>query len=66
MLFDHQNQQIVRRKTQNLELCFGTNVGTNHAKAAPGCNWLWEISNGFAKICSWTNDLAIIRKFRAE
>ena len=32
MLIDHQDQQIVRRKTQNLELCFGTNVGTNQAK----------------------------------
>ena len=32
MLIDHQDQQIVRRKTQNRELCFGTNVGTNQAK----------------------------------
>ena len=32
MLIDHHDQQIVRRKTQNLELCFGTNVGTNQAK----------------------------------
>ena len=32
MLIDHQDQQIVRRKTRNLELCFGTNVGTNQAK----------------------------------
>ena len=32
MLIDHHDQQIVLRKTQNLELCFGTNVGTNQAK----------------------------------
>ena len=32
MLIDHHDQQIVRWKTQNLELCFGTNVGTNQAK----------------------------------
>ena len=32
MLIDHQDQQIVRRKTQNLDLCFGTKVGTNQAK----------------------------------
>ena len=32
MLIDHHDQQIVRRKTQNLELCFGTNMGTNQAK----------------------------------
>ena len=32
MLIDHQDQQIVRQQTQNLELCFGTNVGTNQAK----------------------------------
>ena len=32
MLIDHHDQQIVRRRTQNLELCFGTNVGTNQAK----------------------------------
>ena len=31
MLIDHHVQQIVRRKTQNLELCFGANVGTNQA-----------------------------------
>ena len=32
MLIDHSNQQIVRRKTRNFELCFGTNVGTDQAK----------------------------------
>ena len=32
MLIDHQDQQIVLRKTRNLELCFGTNVGTHPAK----------------------------------
>ena len=32
MLIDHRVQQIVRRRTQNLELCFGTNVETNQAK----------------------------------
>ena len=32
MLINHQDQQIVRRKTWNLELCFGTKVGTNQAK----------------------------------
>ena len=32
MLIYHQDQQIVLWKTQNLELCFGTNVGTNQAK----------------------------------
>ena len=32
MLIDHHDQQIVLQKTQNLELCFGTNVGTNQAK----------------------------------
>ena len=32
MLIDHQDQQIVQRKTQNLELCIGTNVGTNQSK----------------------------------
>ena len=32
MLIDHHVQQIVLRKTQNLELCFGTDVGTNRAK----------------------------------
>jgi len=32
MLIDHHDQQIVRRKTRILELCFGTNVGTNQAK----------------------------------
>ena len=31
MLIDHHVQQIVLRKTQNLELCFGANVGTNQA-----------------------------------
>ena len=28
----HHDQQIVLRKTRNLELCFGTNVGTKLAK----------------------------------
>ena len=32
MFIDHHVQQMVRQKTQNLELCFGTNVGTNQAK----------------------------------
>ena len=32
MLIDHQDQQSVRQKTRNLELCFGTNVGTHPAK----------------------------------
>ena len=33
MLINHHDQQIVRRrKTRNLKLCFGTNVGTNQAK----------------------------------
>ena len=32
MLIDHREQQIVLLKTQNLELCFETNVGTNQAK----------------------------------
>ena len=32
MLIDHHDQQIVQRKTRNLKLCFGTNVGTNQAK----------------------------------
>ena len=32
MLIDHYYQQIVRRKAWNLDLCFGTNVGTNQAK----------------------------------
>ena len=32
MLIDHHDQQIVRRKTRNLEFCFGTNLGTNQAK----------------------------------
>ena len=32
MLIDHHDQQIVLLKTQNLELCFETNVGTNQAK----------------------------------
>ena len=32
MLIDHHVQQIVRWETQNLELCFWTNVGTNQAK----------------------------------
>ena len=32
MLIDHRDQQIVQRKTRNLEICFGTNVGTNQAK----------------------------------
>ena len=32
MLIDHRDQQIVLRKTRNLESCFGTNVGTNQAK----------------------------------
>ena len=32
MLIDHHDQQIVRRKTQSLELCFRTNVGINQAK----------------------------------
>ena len=32
MLIDHRYQQTVRRKTQNLELCFGTNVGTDQSK----------------------------------
>ena len=32
MLIDHQDQQIVLQKTQSLELCIGTNVGTNQAK----------------------------------
>ena len=32
MLIDHHGQQIVRRKTRNLEFCFGTNMGTNQAK----------------------------------
>ena len=32
MSVDHHDQQIVRRKARSLELCFGTNVGTNQAK----------------------------------
>ena len=32
MLIDHHDQQIVRRKSRNLELCFRTNVGTNQTK----------------------------------
>ena len=32
MLTDHHDQQIVLQKTRNLELCFGTNVGTKQAK----------------------------------
>ena len=33
MLIDHHNQQIVRRReTRNVELFFGTDVGTNQAK----------------------------------
>ena len=32
MLIDHYYQQIVRRKARNLDLCFGTDVGTNQAK----------------------------------
>ena len=32
MLIDHHDQQIVLRKTRNLDLCFRTNVGTNQAK----------------------------------
>ena len=32
MLIDHQDQQSVRRKAQNLELCFGTYVGTHPTK----------------------------------
>ena len=32
MLIDHRDQEIVWRKTRNLELCFGTNVGTEQAK----------------------------------
>ena len=32
MLIDRHDQQIVQRKTQNLELCFMTDVGTNQAK----------------------------------
>ena len=32
MSIDHHVQLIVRRKTQNLEFCFGTNVRTNQAK----------------------------------
>ena len=32
MLFDHRDQQIVRRKTRNLKSCLGTSVGTNQAK----------------------------------
>ena len=32
MLINHHYQQLVRRKTRNLELCFGTNVRTNQAK----------------------------------
>ena len=32
MLIDHQDQQSVLLKTRNLELCFGTNVGTHPEK----------------------------------
>ena len=32
MLINHYDLQIVLLKTRNLELCFGTNVGTNQAK----------------------------------
>ena len=32
MLIDHYYQQIVRRKARNLDLCFGTDVGTKQAK----------------------------------
>jgi len=32
MFIDHRVQQMVRQKTQNLELCFGTNMRTNQAK----------------------------------
>ena len=32
MLIDHHNQQSVLRKARNLELCFGTDVGTHPAK----------------------------------
>ena len=32
MFIDHHVQQMVQQKNQNLELCFGTNVGTNQAK----------------------------------
>ena len=32
MLIDHYDHLIVRRKTRNLDLCFGTNVGTKQAK----------------------------------
>ena len=31
MLINHHDQQIVRRKTRNLELCFGPNVQTEQA-----------------------------------
>ena len=31
MLINHHDHQIVLRKTQNLEFCFGSNVGTNQA-----------------------------------
>ena len=32
MLIDHHDQQIVLRKAQNLDLCFGTYVRTKQAK----------------------------------
>ena len=32
MLIDHHDQQIVLQKARNLDLCFGTNLGTNQAK----------------------------------
>ena len=32
MLIDHQDQQCELLKIRNLELCFGTNVGTHPAK----------------------------------
>ena len=68
MLIDHHDQQIVQRKTQNLYLCFGTNVGTNQAKIEK-ISILLEflrslVSANIAAIRSEANKIHLLREER--
>ena len=67
MLIDHCDLQIVRRKTRNLQLCFGTILGTNHAVHAQSCpklrksRFLERFSSDSCVLWSVPYDVKLIR-----
>ena len=60
---DHCDQQILLLKTRNLELCFGPNVGSNHAKLRR--SWFIErFSSDSCVLWSVPYDVKLIRATR--